>query len=534
MELHHFQKKIINECLEKRRGGLSLPMGSGKTIIALKLSLQNKKKDQPILIIVSKTLISSWEQEITKWYPNLKFKTLVLSDVFSKEDDIILTTPTTLVKYYKKYNIVDLLTEKRRDSPFGPEIVFYNEIDSAILNVTWTTFYSVTFSCLIVDEAHNYLNITTLTCRSLVSIHSNSKWLLSGTLFSEPKDTNILGFLRMCDCYRGFPNNLPYLTRLIKRGLFPGLEDYLVIRNDNEMFINRPDINKTIVKYEMSTFELKIYQIYRDLIKRIYKEITISKIMRAKEKVKHLNARLLSMILKLRVCLVSPMLVISKMYIDNIDNGNSKGIFSIMKGLFEENNLLHELNLEENLNSTRIKKIIEKIENHPDERILVFSSFKMTLNYLRMILEKLGINRKIYSLDADMSIERREKIITEYSTTRGAILLMTYTIGCEGLNLQSASVVMIMDVWWNEAKSRQAIARVYRFGQTRETHVYMFMSNTYIEHAMFEKHKDKASIAEELLEGRITTKVKTISLKKIVDILSQDQFDYNVIIKSLN
>jgi SNF2 family DNA or RNA helicase len=533
MELHPFQKRIINECVEKQRGGLSLPMGSGKTIIALRLSLENKIKHRPILIVVSKTLIGSWEQEITKWYPDLKFKTLLLSDDFSKDDDIILTTPTTLVKYYKKYNIEEFLFEKRRDSPFGPETIYYNEVDAPMLNTSYDTFYSVTFSYLIVDEAHNYLNINTLTCRSLISIRSTSKWLLSGTLFSEPKDSNILGFLRMCDCYKNFPNNLPYMTRLMKRGLFPGIDDYIVKREDNEMFVNRPTINKNIVKYEMNKFELNVYQIYRDLIKRIYKKLGTAKMFNNREQVKHLNATLLSMILKLRLCLISPMLVISKMYIDNIDNGNSKGIFGIIKEVFEENNILQELHKEENLNSTRISKIIEKIKSHPGERVLVFSSFKMTLNYLEMILKREGIDRKVYSLNADMSVKKREKIIEEYSKVEGAILLMTYTIGCEGLNLQSASVVMIMDVWWNEAKSRQAIARVYRFGQKRETHVYMFMSNTYIEHVMFQKHKDKASIADELLEGKITTKVTQISLKKIVDILSTDNFDYNTIIRSI-
>jgi SNF2 family DNA or RNA helicase len=534
MQLHPFQERIIQQCVEKGKGGLSLPMGSGKTIISLKLALEKNEKNKKILIVASKTLVSSWSNEIEKWYPDLKYKCLTLTETMSEEDKIIITTPSTLVKYYKKYDIKDLILEKRRDSPFGPETTYYREVKSPMLKLSYSTFYSVSFGYLIVDEAHNFLNIETLTCRSLISINADNKWLLSGTLFSEPKDKNIMGFIRMCDLYGMFPDNLPGLARIIKNKKFAGLKDYVVIAENNEMFIDRPVINKTIVKHEMSAFERKVYQVYRDMIKKIYKRISYLKLSSVnRDQVKNLNARLLGLILKLRICLVSPIITISKMYLDNIDNGDSKDIFQVVKDVFEENNIMQELCREENLVSTRIKMIIEKINEHKNERILVFSSFKMTLRYLEMIIKKYGIDRKIFYIDAEMSIAKRDSTIKEYSKTEGAVLLMTYTIGCEGLNLQSASVVMIMDVWWNEAKSRQAIARVYRFGQDKDISVYIFVSNSYIEYVMFEKHKDKSCIAGEILEGDVNTKITVMSLKKIVDILSEDDFDDNLIVKCL-
>ena len=38
-KLNDFQKEIFNECTKRNSGGLSLPMGSGKTLIALTLAL---------------------------------------------------------------------------------------------------------------------------------------------------------------------------------------------------------------------------------------------------------------------------------------------------------------------------------------------------------------------------------------------------------------------------------------------------------------------------------------------------------------
>lgn len=66
MILHPFQDDIISECQLKKSGGLSLPMGSGKTIVSLTIALKNKKENKPILIVASKTLVSSWEQEYNK------------------------------------------------------------------------------------------------------------------------------------------------------------------------------------------------------------------------------------------------------------------------------------------------------------------------------------------------------------------------------------------------------------------------------------------------------------------------------------
>lgn len=534
MILHPFQDDIISECQLKKSGGLSLPMGSGKTIVSLTIALKNKKENKPILIVASKTLVSSWEQEITKWYPDSSYKTLNLDDNILQSDVFIITTPTTLVKYYKQYDIQSKFVYKQRDNPFGPEISYYHDVNNPIYSLDCATFYSVNFSTLIVDEAHNYMNIETLTCRAISSICADCKWLLSGTLFSEPKPSNILGFLRMCNAYKNYPDNLPLMKKLIQIGKFRGIEDVIVSRNDNEMFINRPKITKTIVKYEMNEFEKKVYQVYKMFIGEISKNLIRHRLLRNKERVKHLNATLLGMITKLRLCMISPILPLSRLYIQNIDNGNSDDIYKIVQESLETNGISKYLELEDSLESTRIKKIIESINNHKDERILVFSSFRMTLDYLHMILKKNKINRIVFTIDANMSVKKREKVIEEYSKSNAGLLLMTYTIGCEGLNLQSASVVIIMDVWWNEAKSRQAIARVYRYGQKQDISVYIFISNTYIEHCMFEKHNSKANIANEILHGEITTKVKNISLQKIVDLLSQEEFDDNIIMRSIN
>ena len=49
--------------------------------------------------------------------------------------------------------------------------------------------------------------------------------------------------------------------------------------------------------------------------------------------------------------------------------------------------------------------------------------------------------------------------------SKNGILLLTFGIGANGLNLQCADTVLIADFWWNADKTRQAIARILRYGQ---------------------------------------------------------------------
>lgn len=56
-----FQNEIVQECVEKTSGGLSLPMGTGKTLISILVGLiqSNNYVGSKILVIVSKSLITT-------------------------------------------------------------------------------------------------------------------------------------------------------------------------------------------------------------------------------------------------------------------------------------------------------------------------------------------------------------------------------------------------------------------------------------------------------------------------------------------
>ena len=51
-KLHIFQKEIVDECIIKGGGGISLPMGCGKTLISLIIALKQVNDENGEILIV--------------------------------------------------------------------------------------------------------------------------------------------------------------------------------------------------------------------------------------------------------------------------------------------------------------------------------------------------------------------------------------------------------------------------------------------------------------------------------------------------
>jgi SNF2 family DNA or RNA helicase len=131
--------------------------------------------------------------------------------------------------------------------------------------------------------------------------------------------------------------------------------------------------------------------------------------------------------------------------------------------------------------------------------------------------------RKVVTLSSSMSMKKRVETIDFFNDTDdNTVLLLTYDIGGEGLNLQTSSTVLLTDFWWNSAKTKQAIARVLRFGQKKTVNVYYFTGNTAIENAMLDKHVSKLEVLEELQNGKMTKKISSFTVKDIIKIINTE------------
>lgn len=110
------------------------------------------------------------------------------------------------------------------------------------------------------------------------------------------------------------------------------------------------------------------------------------------------------------------------------------------------------------------------------EKVLVFSEWREVLVLLRASLLYLNINCLCY-----YGTRQEVAAIRAFcSSSRRAprVLLCCLRRGGRGLNLTVARHVIFVDFPLNHTEETQAIGRVYRISQTKQTHVWRYEPNT--------------------------------------------------------
>ncbi len=115
------------------------------------------------------------------------------------------------------------------------------------------------------------------------------------------------------------------------------------------------------------------------------------------------------------------------------------------------------------------------------EPALVFTEYRATQMYLGRELEGAGL--EVHYLHGGQAQRQRQQEIDTFRS-RGGVLVATEA-GGQGLNLQTASVVVNYDLPWNPMRVEQRIGRVHRLGQTREVRILNLCArNTVEEHVL--------------------------------------------------
>lgn len=143
--------------------------------------------------------------------------------------------------------------------------------------------------------------------------------------------------------------------------------------------------------------------------------------------------------------------------------------------------------------SAKIRRLIEIINEAESDgrKILVFSFY---LETIQQIIRVLG-NRCTQPINGSVPVQRRQEIIDEFEQMpAGSVLPAQIQAGGTGLNIQSASVVIICEPQLKPSIENQAISRAYRMGQTRKVLVYRLLASNTIEERIDDMLTEKQAI----------------------------------------
>lgn len=98
----------------------------------------------------------------------------------------------------------------------------------------------------------------------------------------------------------------------------------------------------------------------------------------------------------------------------------------------------------------------------PQEKVVLFSTFRETLNYLGERLGAAGISNLVMHGGCK---ESKESILRRFETDPSIRVLLSSEVGSEGIDLQFCRVLINYDLPWNPMRIEQRIGRLDRLGQ---------------------------------------------------------------------
>ncbi|CAK0800270.1 unnamed protein product [Prorocentrum cordatum] len=172
--------------------------------------------------------------------------------------------------------------------------------------------------------------------------------------------------------------------------------------------------------------------------------------------------------------------------------------------------ILQKIRASEFQSSTKIEALVDEIGKMMDSdranKAIVFSQFGAMLELVEFRLKRAGIACVV--LRGGMSIQARVDSITAFNTDPHLrVILISLKAGGEGLNLQVANHVFLLDPWWNPACELQAIQRAHRIGQTREVRAVRFITTGTVEEKIIALQEKKQLV----FDGAIDNSAAAIS-----------------------
>lgn len=148
------------------------------------------------------------------------------------------------------------------------------------------------------------------------------------------------------------------------------------------------------------------------------------------------------------------------------------------------------------------------------DKLLVFSQSLTTLNVIEDFLSKTTVprpdikenwckNKSYFRLDGSTSAAEREKLINQFNApdnNKVWLFLLSTRAGCLGINLIGANRVVIFDASWNPCHDCQAVCRVYRYGQEKNSYIYRLITDNTLEKKIYDRQINKQGMSDRVVD----------------------------------
>ncbi|MDE7419932.1 MAG: DEAD/DEAH box helicase [Muribaculaceae bacterium] len=143
--------------------------------------------------------------------------------------------------------------------------------------------------------------------------------------------------------------------------------------------------------------------------------------------------------------------------------------------------------------------IISNLLDSEEGKVVIFSQWERMLRILAEELKNQDID--FCFLHGGVPSAKRKNLIDRFRDDPDCRIFLSTDAGATGLNLQTASLLINLDLPWNPAVLEQRIARIYRLGQTNPVQIINMVARGTIEERMLTTLRFKSDLAAGILDG---------------------------------
>ena len=141
--------------------------------------------------------------------------------------------------------------------------------------------------------------------------------------------------------------------------------------------------------------------------------------------------------------------------------------------------------------------------DRPQQRLVLFTEFKDTLDYLVETLEAWGF--RVATIHGGMKPGGRDepgtRLHAEQQFREGAVQVLAATEAAgEGINLQVCNILFNYDIPWNPNRLEQRMGRIHRYGQEKDCLIFNFVATNTIEGRVLQRLLDKLQEIRDALD----------------------------------
>ena len=151
-----------------------------------------------------------------------------------------------------------------------------------------------------------------------------------------------------------------------------------------------------------------------------------------------------------------------------------------------------------------VRRMQVLFEEDPEAKVLVFTEFRETQNYLRELLERAGRPDRPIGVNlfhGQLKSMAKDDAVESFRVGSGPQVLVSTEAGGEGRNFQFCHYLVNYDLPWNPMRVEQRIGRVDRIGQQHVVQVFNLYSEGTVEERVLDVLERRINAFEETVGG---------------------------------